>query len=154
MNQRTINREFRLEGVTLHTGIKTSVTLCPAEPNTGIWIRRVDLPGQPEREALATYVSTTNRGTKLQDGDWSVGTLEHMMAALYALGITNCLILLDGPEVPILNGSAIMYIEAIEKVGIVEQPVPAKTWIVTEPLHFADGNSKMTILPSDHYEVV
>ncbi len=153
MNQRTINREFRLEGVTLHTGIKTSVTLCPAEPNTGIWIRRVDLPGQPEREALATYVSTTNRGTKLQDGDWSVGTLEHMMAALYALGITNCLILLDGPEVPILNGSAIMYIEAIEKVGIVEQSVPAKTWVVTEPLHFADGNSKMTILPSDHYEV-
>lgn len=153
MNQRTINSEFRLEGVALHTGRHTSVTLCPAEPNSGIRIRRVDLSGQPEREALATYVSTTNRGTKLQDGEWSVGTLEHLMAALYAKGITNCLVLLDGPEVPILNGSATMYIEQIERVGIVEQPNEAKVWKVTEPIHFEDGKSKMTLLPCDHYEV-
>lgn len=153
MKQKTINSEVKLAGVTLHSGVKTSVTLCPAEENTGIRIRRVDLTGQPEREALACYVSTTNRGTKLQDGDWSVGTLEHMMAALYALGITNCLVLLDGPEVPILDGSARPYVEAIESVGIDEQEADVKTWVVTEPIHFEEGMSSLTIEPSDHYEV-
>ena len=110
MKQKTIHKEFTLSGTTLHTGVNTSVTFCPADVNTGIRIRRMDLTGEPEREALVRYVSTTQRGTKLQDGDWSVGTLEHMMAALYALGITNCLIRLDGPEIPILDGSAQPYI--------------------------------------------
>lgn len=153
MKQKTINSEVKLAGVTLHTGVKTSVTLCPAEENTGIRIRRIDLTNEPEREALACYVSTTNRGTKLQDGDWSVSTLEHMMAALYALGITNCLVLLDGPEVPILDGSALPYIEAIQKVGIREQEAQAKTWVVNQPVRFEEGMSSLTIEPSDHYEV-
>ncbi len=153
MKQKTIHSEIKLEGVTLHTGVKTAVTLCPAAENTGIRIRRTDLTDQPEREALARYVSTTNRGTKLQDGDWSVGTLEHMMAALYALGITNCLVKLDGPEVPILDGSAKPYIEAIESVGIDEQEAEVKTWVVTEPIHFEQGQSSLTIEPADHYEM-
>ena len=153
MQQCTIHSEIELEGVTLHTGVKTAVTLCPAAENTGIRIRRIDLAGQPEREALARYVTTTNRGTKLQDGDWSVGTLEHMMAALYALGITNCLVKLDGPEVPILDGSAKPYVEAIASVGIDEQEADVKTWVVTEPIHFEQGQSSLTIEPADHYEV-
>ena len=153
MKQCTIHSEFTLAGVTLHTGVKTAVTLCPAAENTGIRIRRTDLVGEPEREALACYVFTTNRGTKLQDGDWSVGTLEHMMAALYAMGITNCLVKLDGSEVPILDGSASPYIEAIEAVGIDEQEAEAKTWVVTEPIRFEEGKSTLVIEPSDHYEV-
>lgn len=153
MKQCTIHSEFTLSGVTLHTGVKTSVTLCPAAEDTGLRIRRIDLPHQPEREALACYVSTTNRGTKLQDGDWSVGTLEHMMAALYAMGITNCLVKLDGPELPILDGSAKPYVEAIEAVGIDEQQAPAKIWVVDKTYHFEDGMSSMTIEPADHYQV-
>ena len=153
MNQHTLKDRFTLTGTTLHTGVTTTVTLCPAQPNTGIRIRRVDLDSEPEREALATYVTTTNRGTKLQEGEWSAGTVEHMMAALYAKGITNCLVLLDGPEVPILNGSSSLYIEGIERVGVVDQKQPAKVWKVTEPIHFENGNCKMTLLPSDHYEV-
>lgn len=153
MKQKTIHSEFTLSGVTLHTGVKTSVTLCPAAEDTGIRIRRTDLADQPEREALARYVSTTNRGTRLQDGDWSVGTLEHMMAALYAMGITNCLVLLDGPELPILDGSANPYVEAILCSGIDEQEAEAKTWVVTQPIHIEEGISAITIEPSDHYEV-
>lgn len=153
MRQKTIHSEFMVEGITLHTGVKTSVTLCPAAENTGIRIRRIDLPDQPEHEALACYVSTTNRGTQLQDGEWSVGTLEHMMAALYALGITNCLVLLDGPELPILDGSARPYVESILEVGIDEQEAEAKTWVVDKPIHFEQGQSSLTIEPSDTYEV-
>ena len=153
MKQKTLHKEFTLSGVTLHKGLKTTVTLCPAKVNTGIRVRRIDLANEPEHEALACYVSTTNRGTKLENGDWQVGTLEHMMAALYAMGITNCLVKLDGPELPILDGSAKPYIEAILRVGVDEQHAEAKTWVVTEPIHFEDGMSSITIEPCDHYEV-
>jgi len=122
--------------------------------NTGIRICRVDLEDKPCYPALVQYVTETSRGTVLENGPWRVSTIEHMMAALYAMGVTNCLIEVDAAEVPILDGSSREYIEKIQQVGLLEQEAEAKEWVVRAPVSFDNGRgSKMTIVPSDHYEV-
>lgn len=126
---------------------------CPAAENTGIRICRVDLPGKPTFEALADYVTQTRRGTVLENGAWKVSTVEHALSALYALGVTNCLIEVNAPEVPILDGSAKPFVENILRVGITVQNADAKEWVVTEPVSFSHKNSRMTILPAEKYEV-
>jgi len=154
MKQCTIREAFTVSGKGLHTGGNIHCTLHPAEVNTGIRICRVDLEDKPCYQALAQYVSQTTRGTVLENGTWRVSTVEHMMAALYAMGVTNCLIEVDAPEVPILDGSAWPYIERIEEVGLRMEEEDVKEWVVTEPVSFDNGKgSKMTIVPNDHYEV-
>lgn len=155
MKQQTIKTDFTLSGKGLHTGIVITAHFCPAPENHGIRICRVDLPGQPTHSALASYVTQTSRGTVLENGKWKVSTVEHVLSALYALNITNCLIEVNAPEVPILDGSAKPIVHAVLQAGIVTQEAEADEWVVTEPLYFDNGKGcKMTITPCDRYEVV
>ena len=108
--QKTLKSSFSLSGKGLHTGLDLTVTFNPAPENTGYRIQRVDLEEQPVITALAEKVVDTQRGTVLAQGDVRVSTVEHGLSALYALGIDNCLIQVNGPEFPILDGSAIMYV--------------------------------------------
>lgn len=153
MQQRTLTLDFTVSGKGLHTGMVITARFCPAAENTGIRICRVDLPGKPTFEALADYVTQTRRGTVLENGAWKVSTVEHALSALYALGVTNCLIEVNAPEVPILDGSAKPFVENILRVGITVQNADAKEWVVTEPVSFSHKNSRMTILPAEKYEV-
>ena len=153
MKQHTLNAPFSFEGKGLHTGLHIHANFLPADENTGIRICRTDLEGHPTYEAIADYVTATERGTVLERGAWKVSTVEHALSALYAMGVDNCLIEVDGPEMPILDGSAKYYIQAIEKVGIQEQEAEQKVFVVTEPIEYiSERGNKMVILPCDHYE--
>ena len=118
MKQTTLKGSFSLCGKGLHTGLSLTVTFNPSKENTGYKIQRIDLEGMPIIEAIAENVIDTQRGTVLGKGEARVSTVEHGLAALYALGIDNCLIQVNGPEFPILDGSAIQYVEKIREVGI------------------------------------
>jgi len=119
--QHTLAGEAFLEGIGLHTGEQAKLTLRPAEPGTGYVFIRTDLEGQPSVHAVASNVSETRRGTTLKEGDATVHTTEHVLAALYASGIDNAVLELQGPEVPILDGSAQPFLEAIDRAGSVAQ---------------------------------
>ena len=110
LKQKTLKGSFSLFGKGLHTGLSLTVTFNPAAENTGYRIQRIDLEGEPVVDAIAENVVDTRRGTVLGKGDMRVSTVEHGLAALYALGIDNCLIQVNGPEFPILDGSAAMYV--------------------------------------------
>lgn len=151
MRQHTINNSFTLSGKGLHTGLYINATFMPAEPDTGICIRRVDLKDKPCFEAVADYVANTARGTVLQNGEWGVSTVEHALSALYSLNINNCIIEVDAPEMPILDGSAKLFVEAIQKAGIKQQEAEQKTLVIDKAISYESGNSKIEILPCDHY---
>lgn len=154
MKQKTIKDSFTLQSVGLHTGLHVTATFHPAPENTGICLRRVDLPGQPCHQALADYVSGTERGTVLERGKWKISTVEHALSALYAMGVDNCIIDVDAPEMPILDGSARLFIEAIQKVGTEEQEAEQQVYVVTEPIEYvSEHGHRMRIEPCDHYEV-
>jgi UDP-3-O-[3-hydroxymyristoyl] N-acetylglucosamine deacetylase/3-hydroxyacyl-[acyl-carrier-protein] dehydratase len=154
MKQHTLKAPFSFEGKGLHTGVYIHANFLPAQENTGIRICRTDLEGRPTYEAVADYVTATERGTVLERGAWKVSTVEHALSALYAFGVDNCLIEVDGPEMPILDGSAKFYVQAIQKVGLQEQNAEQKVYVVTEPIEYiSERGSKMMILPSEKYEV-
>lgn len=153
MKQHTLKSSFSFESKGLHTGLYIHATFLPAEENTGVRICRTDLPNRPTYEAIADYVTATERGTVLEHGAWKVSTVEHALSALYAMGVDNCLIEVNGPEMPILDGSAKYYIKAIQEVGLQEQQAEQKLYVVTEPIEYvSERGSKMMILPCDHYE--
>ena len=154
MKQHTIKESFSLSSVGLHTGLFVTATFHPAKINTGVCLRRVDLPGQPCYQALADYVSATERGTVLEHGKWKISTVEHALSALYALGVDNCIIDVDAPEMPILDGSARMFVKEIQRVGIAAQTADRKVYVVTEPIEYiSEHGHSMRIEPCDHYEV-
>lgn len=154
MKQKTIKDSFTLQSVGLHTGLHVTATFHPAPENTGVCLRRVDLPGQPCHQALADYVSGTERGTVLERGKWKISTVEHALSALYAMGVDNCIIDVDAPEMPILDGSARLFIEAIQNVGTEEQEAEQQVYVVTEPIEYiSEHGHRMRIEPCDHYEV-
>ncbi|MBQ4394808.1 MAG: UDP-3-O-acyl-N-acetylglucosamine deacetylase [Paludibacteraceae bacterium] len=154
MKQHTIKESFTLRSVGLHTGLHVTATFHPAPENTGVCLRRVDLPGQPCHQALADYVSATERGTVLERGKWKISTVEHALSALYALGVDNCIIDVDAPEMPILDGSARMFVEAIQRVGLEEQEAEQQMYIVREPIEYiSEHGHAMRIEPCDHYEI-
>jgi len=154
MKQHTIAQPFTFEGKGLHTGVYIHATFAPAAANHGICLRRTDLPGQPTHHAYADYVSATERGTVLEHGSWRISTVEHALSALYAMGIDNCLISVDGPELPILDGSALSFVKAIQNAGIVEQDEEAEVYVVREPIEYiSEHGNRLLILPSDHYQV-
>ena len=130
--QQTLRKTYRFEGKGLHTGKVASMTLNPAPVDTGIVFRRTDLPGCPEIEALAEYVSNTARSTTISNGNCTVVTVEHILSALTGLGIDNALIEINNEEVPILDGSALMYVDAISKDGPRLQDKPRKYIELTE----------------------
>ena len=153
--QKTLKSSFSLSGKGLHTGLDLTVTFNPAPENTGYRIQRVDLEEQPVITAVAEKVVDTQRGTVLAQGDVRVSTVEHGLSALYALGIDNCLIQVNGPEFPILDGSAIMYVEKIEEVGIEEQNAQKDYYIIRKKIEVKDeeSGSCITILPDEEFSV-
>lgn len=153
--QRTLKGSFSLFGKGLHTGLNLTVTFNPAPENTGIKIQRIDLDGHPVIDAIAERVTDTQRGTVLCDNDVRVSTVEHGLAALYALGIDNCLIQVNGPEFPILDGSAAIYVDSINKVGIEEQNAPKDYYIIRHKIEVRDEatGSCITILPDDSFSI-
>ncbi len=134
--QHTLKGTAGVKGVGLHTGVAVTLTLNPAPVGHGLKFQRTDLPGQPVIDADADLVVSTARGTTLGKGETKVNTTEHVLAALYALGVDNCLIQLDGPEVPIMDGSATPFVQAIERAGFQEQEAPRNWWVLKEPIWF------------------
>ena len=153
--QTTLKGSFSLCGKGLHTGLSLTVTFNPAPENTGYKIQRIDLEDQPVIDAVAEHVVDTQRGTVIAKGDIRVGTIEHGMAALYALGIDNCLIQVNGPEFPILDGSAVKYVEKIKQVGIETLNAPKDYYIIRHKIEIKDeeNGSVITILPDEQFSI-
>lgn len=153
--QHTLKTHFTLSGVGLHTGHAVNMTLKPANPGFGIRFQRVDLPGQPVVKADADYVVDTSRGTTLEHDGARVSTVEHLLAALVGLGIDNVLIELDGPEIPIMDGSSREFIDAIEREGVVEQEAHRVVYTLDQNIHFYDPvkNVDMLAVPAPEYQI-
>ncbi|MGG6543902.1 UNVERIFIED_CONTAM: bifunctional UDP-3-O-[3-hydroxymyristoyl] N-acetylglucosamine deacetylase/3-hydroxyacyl-ACP dehydratase [Prevotella sp. 15_C9] len=151
--QKTLKGSFSLFGKGLHTGYSLTITFNPAPDNTGYKIQRIDLDNQPIIDAVAENVIDTQRGTVIARGDVRVSTIEHGMAALYAMGIDNCLIQINGPEFPILDGSSAKYVEKIKEVGIVEQKTPKDYYIIRKKIEIKDGDSVITIFPDEQFSI-
>ena len=153
--QKTLKGSFALCGKGLHTGLSLTVTFNPAPENSGYKIQRIDLDGEPVIEAIAENVVDTQRGTVLGKGDIRVSTIEHGMSALYAMGIDNCLIQVNGPEFPILDGSAAMYVDKIKEIGIEEQNAPKDYYIIRHKIEVKDEEtgSCITILPDENFSI-
>jgi UDP-3-O-[3-hydroxymyristoyl] N-acetylglucosamine deacetylase/3-hydroxyacyl-[acyl-carrier-protein] dehydratase len=153
--QNTIKKAFTLTGKGLHSGLEIILTFLPAPENHGIKIKRVDLEGQPSIDALAEYVTDTTRGTMLSAGKVQVSTVEHALSALYALGIDNCLLEVNAPEFPIMDGSAKSFVDGIHQVGIEEQNAEKEYYIVRKKIEYSlpEKGAKITILPDDTFSV-
>lgn len=153
--QNTIKKAFTLSGKGLHSGLEINLTFLPAPENHGIKIKRIDLEGQPQLDAVAEYVTETTRGTVLQKGEMQVSTIEHVLSALYALGIDNCMLEVDAPEFPILDGSAKFIVEGIQQAGIEQQHAEKDYYIVRKKIEYSipETGAKITLLPDDTFSV-
>jgi UDP-3-O-[3-hydroxymyristoyl] N-acetylglucosamine deacetylase/3-hydroxyacyl-[acyl-carrier-protein] dehydratase len=155
VNQKTISKEVSLQGIGLHTGNKVSLTFKPAAVNTGFTFVRADLEGQPAIEALACYVSDTQRGTNIEKNGVIINTSEHVLAAIVGLDIDNIIIEIDAPEPPIMDGSSKYFVEILEEAGISEQDAEREVYKVKDIISFKDEEtgSEIMIMPSDKYEI-
>ena len=153
--QQTLASAISFSGKGLHTGLQVEMTVHPAEENTGIIFRRVDLEGQPEVPALCEYVTDTSRGTTIEKGAAKVSTIEHIISALWTLGVDNAIIDINAPETPIMDGSAKEYAERITEVGIVEQEADRKYFEVTEKQVYTlpEKGVAIVIYPDDEFSV-
>ncbi|MBN8670691.1 MAG: bifunctional UDP-3-O-[3-hydroxymyristoyl] N-acetylglucosamine deacetylase/3-hydroxyacyl-ACP dehydratase [Chitinophagales bacterium] len=153
--QHTVKSAISLPGVGLHTGEPVTMTLKPANPGFGIRFQRIDLPEKPIVKADCDYVVDTSRGTTLEHNGARVSTVEHTLAALVGLGVDNVLIELDGPEVPIMDGSSKLFIEAIESVGVLAQDAKRIVYSIDSNIHFYDPvkNVDMLAVPSNEYQI-
>jgi UDP-3-O-[3-hydroxymyristoyl] N-acetylglucosamine deacetylase/3-hydroxyacyl-[acyl-carrier-protein] dehydratase len=153
--QHTINNSISISGTGLHTGVLVDMTLLPANPGFGFQFQRTDLPNQPIIKADCDLVTDTSRGTTLQMGDAKISTVEHILAALVGLGVDNVLIQVNGPEIPIIDGSSAPFIEKIEKAGVLEQDA-AKAWYSIDEniFHYDDAKRvEMVALPALDYQI-
>lgn len=155
MKQVTLNDSFCVKGKGLHTGLEIEATFCPAPENHGFKFQRIDLEGEPIIDALAEYVTATTRGTVISRGEVSVSTIEHAMAALYAAGIDNCLIKLNAPEMPILDGSAQEYCSKIAEIGTIEQKAEKDYYIVKQKIEVRDDttDASIVVLPDEDFSI-
>lgn len=144
--QRTLAKTIKLNGKGLHSGEKVNLTIHPAAENHGYVFKRVDLDGQPLIKADVDNVTTTNRGTTLEENGGRVYTTEHVLAALYGCQVDNALIELDGPEVPIMDGSAMPFVAEIEKAGYVDQTADRDYFTLKENLYYEDENGYVEML--------
>ena len=150
--QLTLKESFTVQGKGLHTGQFITATFNPAPENHGYKIQRIDLPEQPVIDCIAENVSDTQRGTVLTRDNIKVSTIEHAMAALYASRIDNCLIQLDGPEMPILDGSALVFVNEIQRVGLVEQNANKDYYIVKHKIEIKGENGEhLLLLPDEEF---
>ena len=149
LNQKTISKNLTFNGIGLHSGLAATMTIKPAEPNTGIIFKRIDLKENniiiPNIFNVSSAVFCT---TISNETGASVSTIEHLMGAFYGLGIDNALIEIDNQEVPILDGSAKLFVEAISKAGIEESESPIKVIKIEKKIEFIDGKKTISIEPS------
>ena len=149
LNQKTINKNLTFKGIGLHSGLTANMTIKPAEPNSGIIFKRIDLKENniiiPNIFNVSSAVFCT---TIANENGICVSTIEHLMGALYGLGVDNALIEIDNQEVPILDGSAKIFVEAISKIGIQNSDSPIKIIKIEKKIEFKDGNKIISIEPS------
>jgi len=155
MKQRTVSQPVTIRGKGLHTGKEVSLTILPAAPNHGFKFQRVDLNDQPVINADVGRVVATKRGTTLRTGEAQVHTVEHVLSALMGLQVDNALMQLDGPELPIMDGSARSFTDAIQKAGLDEQEAEREYFEIVEPISYRDDKtgSELLALPADEFEV-
>lgn len=146
--QQTLRQSTFYSGIALHTGVRSTLRFLPADADSGIVFRRVDLPGKPEVPALASKVVDVRRGTTIGEGECVAHTVEHIMASLHALNIDNAVIEMDGPEPPIADGSSLPFWQVLKAAGTVGQGVEAKYFIPKKPLVVDEGVTTLVILPT------
>jgi len=153
--QRTLASSFTIEGKGLHTGVDVKMTFLPAPVNHGFKFKRVDLAGQPVIDADADLVVDTSRGTLLENKGARIGTIEHALAALVGMGLDNVMVEVNNEEAPIIDGSSRVFVEAIEKAGIVEQDAERQYLEITQKIVFRDEKtgSELIALPDDDYSL-
>ena len=153
--QKTLKAPISFSGTGLHTGVNVSMTVLPTEENRGIVFRRTDLEGTPEVAALSDYVTDTSRSTTIENNGAKVSTIEHLMAALWSCGVDNAVVEIDGPEVPIMDGSARDYAQAIAKTGLVEQNADIKYYQVSEKVSYTipEKGVEIDIYPDEEFGV-
>ena len=154
-NQKTLKAPVSFSGRGLHTGRESKMTVLPAPADSGIVFRRTDLEGQPEIPALADYVTDTSRGTTIEKGGAQVCTVEHIMSALWTLGVDNATVEIDAPETPIMDGSAREFAAAISEVGLEEQQAERQYYEVRETMEFnyPEKNASIVIYPDSKFSV-
>ncbi|MBY0383771.1 UDP-3-O-acyl-N-acetylglucosamine deacetylase [bacterium] len=145
--QQTLRKKVTIEGIGLHTGEPTSISFCPAPANTGVYFVRRDLPGCPSVPVLAKYVKATAYATTLGNEIFSISTVEHCLSSLTALRIDNVYIELDGPEIPICDGSALVFYEELKKAGVIEQDELRKYIFVNKPIYVGNAEKHAYVIP-------
>ncbi len=155
MKQHTIKKSASLSGVGLHTGLTVTATFYPAPDNHGVKFKRIDLEDQPIIKAEVSRVSSTNRSTTLQKGDAKVITVEHLLSALSGLSIDNVMIELDGPEIPIMDGSAMPFVAILQEAGRQEQTEDRDYFVIEEPISYKneETGAELLAIPSDDFQV-
>ena len=153
MKQTTIREAVGVDGVGLHSGAPVCVRLLPAASNTGVVFVRSDLPGAPSIPARYDQVVSTQLCTTLGEGAATVATVEHLMAALYGMGVDNVIVDLNGPEVAILDGSAEVWVQLIESVGIHELKSPRRVVVVKRSVEVRDGDAVARFEPSSRFHI-
>lgn len=153
VKQKTIKSEVSVKGVGLHTGANVTMTFCPAPENHGFKFQRIDLPGAPVIDADCDNVTDTARGTTISQNGASVSTVEHVMASLVGMDLDNVLVKLDGPETPIMDGSSILFVEALEEAGLVAQNADREYYSIPHNITYTEPDRKVEIvaLPLDDY---
>lgn len=147
--QRTIRKRVSVEGIGIHKGEPASITFCPAPEDTGVHFVRRDLPGEPYISPQAQYVKATQLATTLGSEYFSVSTVEHCLSAVTALRLDNLIIELSGPEIPICDGSARAFFDALVEAGVIEQDQPRKYCRIKKPVYFGDGEKHAYVVPYD-----
>jgi UDP-3-O-[3-hydroxymyristoyl] N-acetylglucosamine deacetylase/3-hydroxyacyl-[acyl-carrier-protein] dehydratase len=153
--QHTLGAPISISGTGLHTGVNVDMTLKPANPGFGFQFQRIDLPGMPVVKADCDLVTDTSRGTTLEQGDAKVSTVEHVLAALVGMGVDNCLIEINGPEIPIIDGSSMPFVEIIEEAGVIEQDAAKAWYTIDSNISFYDEVKRVeiTAMPATEYKV-
>ena len=151
--QKTVKNEAFASGIGLFTGEKVSLKILPAPPNTGIIFQRVDLPGKPELPARLSFVREAPRCTRLANGPVSIHMVEHLLSALGAMGVDNARIEVSGPEILAADGSAKLFVELLEKVGLEAQPEERQVLTITQPIYWSEGDVHLIALPADEFRV-
>lgn len=153
LKQRTLKKVVRTVGIGLHSGRKVNLTLRPADPDTGIVYTRVDLNPPVVMPAEATRVNDTRMATTLNEGPVKISTIEHLMSAFNGLGIDNCYVDVDAPEIPIMDGSGASFVFLIQAAGIVEQPAPKRFVRVKKTVRVTDGDKWAQLEPHEGFSL-
>ena len=153
MKQTTLKEKISYSGVGLHSGLEVHMSLVPAAPDTGIVVKRTDMDGTPCVHAIAPNVTATIRATTIEEDGVKFFTIEHVMSALQAARVDNCVIELDAEEPPVADGSALVFLDLIEKAGLVEQDEERREIVVDRVLRVDDGDRFVMIVPYDGLRV-